>query len=344
MLAEMANPFRRVGRPQLRCYTANMRGVRIAVGLVLLVGVSSALLAGVWVLREAGGGGLPFTVSFEDARNLKADDSIIYGDAIVGRVENVDGNVVHARVAAEHANLVQRGSRFWIHSRPAMAILMFDTPTNAGGVIEPGHRFTGLTQRPDPDPQLAPPATPRKLAARPVWLCEVRVTLELAAGADLSETQRRKAAGVVVERLADGTLLVLAPSWVVEYSGDLLSEAHRVELIGGATFAAELVETRVPFAVLAVRDTGYVGALAPLWPDALADAQGLVLTDLEGMAFTVEHRQAAVELRAQIAQGYVALIDGANVAGFAVPVVGRSQGATWIPLNGAGTAIQNAKR
>jgi hypothetical protein len=320
-----------------------MRTARIIFGALILIVVLSATLAGVWVLRASGGGGLDVNVAFADTLNLSADDRVIYGDSIVGRVERVHEGVVTARIASEHAGLVREGSRFWIQSQPGIAILMFDSPVDSGPMVEPGHRFQGWSERPPPDPKAAPPAVARKLNARPVWLCEVRAVLELAAGADLTETQRRKAAGVIAGVRPDGELLVLVPSWVVEYSGELAGERYRVELIGGATYVAELLHTRLPFAVLRVPHTEYEGPAAPFWPEALADGQGLLLTDFEGTAYTAMHAEGALELRAKIDQGYVALIEGTNVAGFVVPPVGANRGASWIPLNGAGDAIAEAK-
>ena len=225
----------------------------------------------------------------------------------------------------------------------AMAILMFDSPIDSGPVVKPGHRFEGWTERPPPDPKALPPSVPRNLSARPVWLCEVRAVLELSAGADLTETQRRKTAGVVAGVRENGELLVLAPSWVVEYSGELVGERYRVELIGGATYVAEILHERLPFVVLLLRETEYQGSAAPFWPEALADEQGLLLTDFEGTAYAVKHTVGEVALRAKVEQGYVALIEGLNVAGFALPAVGANRGVVWVPLNGAGDAMEEAR-
>ncbi|MCB9933390.1 MAG: MCE family protein [Planctomycetes bacterium] len=323
-----------------------MRVVRISIGAVLLVVVASAALAGVWMLRQAGGGGLAVRVEFNDAKNLAPDDDVIYGDGIVGRVESVaqlnGRQVVTARIAAENASLVREGSRFWIQSNLGSSILLFDTPKKGGAAIKPGHTFNGLPEAPEPDPELAPPAAPRKLTARPSWLCELRASLELKAGGDLTETQQRKVTGVVAGERENGDLLVLAPSWAVEYSGELAAESYRVELIGGATHVAEILAVRLPFVVLRVPASEYKGNAAPFWPDALADGQGLLLTDFEGNAFTAVHTAGEVQLRARTGLGLVALVDGTNVAGFTLPAVGQPEGVRWVPLNGAGTAIEEA--
>lgn len=323
-----------------------MRVARVALGAVLLVVVASAALAGVWMLRQAGGGGMAIRVEFQDARGLAPDDHVIYGDSVVGRVEDVatfnGKSVVVARIAADQSVLVRQNSRFWIHSKLGSAILLFDTPKAGGAAVESGHTFTGLAEPPDPDPALAPAAVPRKLSARPGWLVEFRATLELKAGADLTETQQRKVTGVIAGVRADGELLVLAPSWPVEYSGELVGESYRVELIGGATHVADILATRLPFVVLRVPATQYTGSAAPFWPDALADGQGLLLTDFEGNAFTAVHSDEEVRLRARTGLGLVALVDGTNVAGFTLPAVGLPEGVYWVPLNGAGTAIEEA--
>ncbi|MBZ0137169.1 MAG: hypothetical protein K8I27_12445 [Planctomycetes bacterium] len=324
-----------------------MRTGRIIMGACILVAIAAATLGGVWVLRESGGGGLDVSVAFEDPKGLAIDDDVIYGDRIVGRVERIveehEGRLVTARIAAEYADLVHEGSRFWVESQPGMDVLMFDSPVDSGAIAAPGHRFEGFADRPPPDPKAVPPAVPRKLTARPVWLCEIRAVLELTAGADLTETQRRKTAGVVAAVRESGDLLVLAPSWVVEYQGDLAAERYRVELVGGATYVGEVLHVRLPFVVLLVRESKYQGNAAPFWADALADQQGLLLTDFEGTGYAVKHIGGEVHLRAGIEQGYVALIDGTNVAGFALPAVGVNRGASWVPLNGAGDAMREAQ-
>jgi hypothetical protein len=320
-----------------------MRALRIAIGAILLVAVTSAALAGVWMLRQAGGGGVPVRVEFADTQGLRADDDILYGDGIVGRIESVDDGVVVARVAAEHASLLRVNSRFWIQSHIGSSVLIFDTPKEGGAQAEPGQTFAGLDKPPKPDPALAPPAVPRKLNARPSWLCELRANIELSAGSDLSEVQRRKTAAVIAGVRENGDLIVLAPSWAVEYSGTMTGETYRIELIGGATYTSEILATRLPWVVLLARETEYRGNPAPFWPETLADGQGLVLCDFEGNAFTAIHTAGEVDLRAKIDHAFVAFIEGTNVAGFTLPAVGKNEGVTWLPLNGAGTAVEEAR-
>ena len=320
-----------------------MRAVRIIIGGLLLTVVLSAVLAGVWVLRQAGGGGLQVVVEFADTEGLEADDDVIYGDSIVGRVESVEDGLVLVRVAADHSEMLRANSRFWIQSHVGSTILLFDTPKRGGDRVEPGHNFKGLPERPEPDPELAAPSKPRKLSARPSWLVEVRATIEIKAGGDLTETQHRKVTGVIAGVRGESDLVVLAPSWAVEYSGELAGEGYRVELIGGGTHVAEIVTVRLPFVVLLVRDTGYTGNPAPFWAEALADQQGLLLTDVNGSAYTCVHSGGEVALRAHTDVGLVALVDGTNVAGFTLPAVGQTYGVRWLPLNGAGDAIQEAR-
>ncbi|MCB9895294.1 MAG: hypothetical protein H6839_12655 [Planctomycetes bacterium] len=320
-----------------------MRGVRIAIGAVLLVVVATVVLAGVWVLRQAGGGGLQVRVEFSDTKALSADDDVIYGDGIVGRVESIDNGVVTARIAADHAKLVRENSRFWIQSHVGSSILLFDTPKQGGATVKPGHNFRGLAERPEPDPESLPPATRRKLSARPSWLVEVRANLELKAGGDLTEPQYRKVTGVIAGVRDKGGLVVIAPSWAVEYSGELAAETYRVELVGGATLVAEIISVRLPFVVLLVPESDYTGNPAPFWPEGLADGQGLLLTDVQGNAYTALHTGGEVELRASTEIGLVALVEGTNVAGFTLPAVGQTRGVRWVALNGAGDAIAEAK-
>ena len=320
-----------------------MRGVRIAIGTILLAVVATAVLAGVWVLRQAGGGGLQVQVKFADSKSLAADDDVIYGDGIVGRVESVEDGVVTARISADHAKLLRANSRFWIQSHVGSSILLFDTPKQGGAMVRPGHSFIGLPVRPDPDPESMPPATQRKLNARPSWLVEVRANLELKAGGDLTEPQYRKVTGVIAGIRDKGDLIVIAPSWAVEYSGELAAETYRIELIGGATHTAEILAVRLPFVVFLVPATDYTGNPAPFWPEALADGQGLLLTDVEGNAYTAVHAGGEVQLRAGTDTGLVALVDGTNVAGFTLPAAGQTIGVRWVALNGVGDAIKEAQ-
>ena len=318
-----------------------MQSFRVLIGALVLLGVLTATLGGVWVLRQTGGGGLAVRINFQDTKNLSADDDVIYGDRIVGRVESVEDSVVYARIAADESGLVHEGSRFWIQSTPGMAILVFDTPMRSGGPAQPDHEFIGLPERPEPDPDLAPLPGTRRLTDRPPWLCELRSTIELSS--EWNVTQRRKTAAVIVTVHDNGDLIVLAPSWAVEYSGTLADERYRIELIGGETWAAEIVTTRLPWVVLIARGTDYVGEPAPFWPDALGEGQVLVLTDFEGNAYTATHSDETTTLEAETDGGLLALIEGFNVAGFTLPAVATERGVRWQPLNGAGTAIAEAK-
>lgn len=324
-----------------------MREIRVVVGAVLLIAVAAGVVAGVWVLRQAGGGGLPVTVTFADDQGLSIDDDVIYGDQIVGRVDDItedNGEVrIDARIAADHANLLREGSRFWIEETLSGAVLIFDTPLAAGRKATPGARFDGLEVRPEPDPDVAPLQAPRNLDDPPDWLCEVRVTLDLDDGTEFGVTQRRKVTGAVVETFDNGELLVLAPSWVAQYSGDLLDETFRIELSGGTNLVAEPLNIRLPFIVLLAREADYAGGAAPLWPEPVADDQALILTDFEGRALTGVHEEGGVEVVAEVGQGLLAMIDGTKVAGFAIPPVGKSFGVTWVPLNGAGIALDEAR-
>jgi hypothetical protein len=82
--------------------------------------------------------------------------------------------------------------------------------------------------------------------------------------------------------------------------------------------------------------------VATPWPDALADGQGLMLADFEGNAWAARLRDGALEFRGGLEGGHVAMVDGLNLAGFALPGVGETKGARWTPLDGAAALIESA--
>lgn len=321
-----------------------MRQMRILVGVFILLLMAGGVAAGVWALYEQGGGGLPIEISFADVQGLSARDQVVYGDRLVGRIDRVDkdadGVVVRAVIAAEHADLVREGCRFWIESRLGSAILHFDR--SAGAVAQPGRRFKGLSARPDPDPDLMPAPLPKPLKVRPVWLCEVRATLTTRVGAEETMDRTRKGAGAVVHANAQGDLLVLCAAWLIEPAGPVIAQSVRVELIGEGTRVADVIELRGEHAVLLIQATAYREKAATLWPHELPERQVVVLADFDGVSYPAEYRQGGLEFKGVLDQGNVALVDGINLAGFALPSVGKRSGARWIGLHGAGTTIDNA--
>lgn len=321
-----------------------MRHARILIGVLVLLLLASGVAAGVWALYEQGGGGLPIEISFADAQGLSTHDQVLYGDRIVGRIDRVDpegqGVVVHAIIAAEHADLVREGCRFWVESRLGSAILHFDR--SVGAAAQPGRRFDGLPDRPEPDPELTPAPLAKPLKLRPVWLCEVRATLTTRVGAEETLDRTRKGAGAVVHANAQGDLLVLCPAWLLEPAGPVLAQSVRVELIGEGTRVAEVLELRGEHAVLLIQATAYREKAATLWPSELPDRQTVVLTDFDGTSYPAELRAGALEFKGVLEQGNVALVEGINLAGFALPNVGSRTGARWISLRGAGTTIDRA--
>jgi hypothetical protein len=322
-----------------------MRVVRIIVGIVVMLLITGGAAAGVWVLYEHGGSGLPIEVSFADGKGIAPRDYVVYGDQIVGRVDTVtdeDGTVVvTARVATEHASLVREGSRFWIDSRLGSAVLNFDRTASAGAQANPGTRFTGLASRPEPDPALKPPPLARPLSVRPVWLCEVRATITTRIG-EQAQQRERKSAGAIVHVSAKGDVLVLCPAWVFEPAGPEISSSYRVEMIGEGTRIARLAHVQGHHALLHVTATAYRESAARLWPNELADGQPLVLADFDGTAYTADLRAGGLDFKGTLLQGNVALVEGVHLAGFALPNVGKASGARWVSLHGAGDAIDTA--
>lgn len=319
-----------------------MRLLHITIGTLLVAALAASVVVGLYALRASEGNGLRVVVEFESAQGLQPDGDVLYGDKVVGRVEAVEGGSITARIAAENASFVREGSRWWVQDNLGVSFLVFDSPSEAGPVAQNGRRYTGLAERPALAASELPPPVPRRLAARPAWLCDVRVVITLADGADTVRDQARGGAGAIVDKQGDN-LLVLAPSWLLERSGEVVGERARVELAGGENLIATVVELSGALCVLAVPGSNWRGAFAPLWPDALAEGQGLVLTDFEGMSSAAKHSGGGLEYRAALQAGQVALVDGLNLAGFALPKVGERTGARWVPLNGALTLVEAAR-
>jgi hypothetical protein len=319
---------------------------RIFIGIVVLLALAGAAGGGVWLLYEHVGGGLPIEIEFAEDRGLAPADPVIYGDRVVGRIERVTrgetGVVVHARITAEHAVLAREGSRFWVETRLGSAILHFDRVRNAGPVALPGHRYKGLAARPEPDPDLQPAPLSRPLRARPVWMCAVRTTLTTRLGDEQTLERNRKGAGAIVHASAQGDLLILCPAWLIEPAGPLIAQNLRVDLLGEGTRIAQLVYADDELALLFVARTSFREKTAALWPDELADGQGLVLADAGGNAYAAEYRRGGLEFRGSLSEGNLALIDGLNLAGFALPAVGAAIGARWVGLHGAESAVRYA--
>lgn len=323
-----------------------MRALRIIAGALVLLLLAGGVAGGVWVLYEHAGGGLPIEVEFADAKGLSGGDSVVYGDRIVGRVESVtrgaEASLVRARIAAEHAEIVRERCRFWIDSRLGAAILNFDRVHNAGPIAQPGQRFEGYTSRPEPDRELRPTPSPRPLRARPAWLCAVRATITTDAGNEQTLERSRKGAGAIISANEYGDLLILCPYWIVEPAGPPIAKTLRVDLLGEGPRIAQLIEIRGEHAVLYVPQTAYRERAAGLWPHELADGQGLVLADAGGTAYTAEFFDGGLDFRAGLQESNIVLIDGLNLAGFALPEVGAATGARWVSLHGALDAIAAA--
>ncbi|MCL4730958.1 MAG: hypothetical protein KJ044_11055, partial [Planctomycetes bacterium] len=318
-----------------------MRLVHVTIGALLVCALAAGVVAGLYLLRETDSGGLRVAVRFAENPGLAPDHDVLYGDKVVGRVESARDNEVGARIAADYADLVREGSRFWVQNTLAARFLVFDSPPSAGPPAVQGARFEGLARPPEPPPGALPAPTPRKLASRPAWLCDARAVLTLPDGADTVRDQARHSAAAVAHA-ESGTLLVLAPAWLFENAGAALSARARVELAGGEVASARLVATQGALCVLAVEGSAWRGTVAPLWPHELADGQGLVLADFDGLSWAARHGNGGLEFRAALTGGRVAFVDGLNLAGFALPAVGERTGARWVSLHGALTLLQTA--
>jgi hypothetical protein len=323
-----------------------MRAPRIILGTLVLAGLAAGVAAGVWVLREHAGGGLPVEVAFDDIGELGPRAQVFYGDRHVGRVEHVrrmDGSlVVRARISAEHAPLVRERSRFWIEHVRDAAVLRFDRTADAGPQAMPGATFRGLVQPPDPDPALMPPPASRPLRVRPVWACVVRASVASRMGRDEVIERSRRAAGAIVDVNAAGDVLILAPAWVLEAQGDVVEREIRVEILGEGVRLAGLVAAHGELAVLHVASTAYRQPAAELWPHLLEPGQVLVMASAEGSGRTAVYTGEQLEFRTELRQGQLALIEGTRLAGFGVPRVGADIGAEWVSLRGAGDLVDHA--
>ncbi|MCF6227809.1 MAG: hypothetical protein L3J82_03955 [Planctomycetes bacterium] len=309
-----------------------MRSKRIAIGLLIVAAFTILAGAGVLVLRESLSGGVRFSVVFQDTHSLEIDDDVIYGDRVVGRITDIQGNTVHAVVESERSELVHSGSRFWIVSNIA-AFLQFDTPAYSGDPIQTGQKFIGFETRPEPDPESLPPQQARPLPKIPAWLCEVRSSIKTVSEGQEFLSLKRKSAAAIVDITDDGHAIVLAPSWVHDVSGEVSDATFLVEMQGDETRLAELIETGNGLSRFLVRNAGYKSSTAELYADTLPKMQVLVLTDHEGSSYRVKFRNNGVDLRLTPKPSLLALVDGFKLAGFATPVHGGRYGAKWVGLD-----------
>ena len=320
-----------------------MRPVHITLGLLFLALAATSAVGGVYLLRAHEGGGLRLVVAIEQPTSLAQGDRVLFGDKLVGRVTSVAGAEVTASIAAEYAAYVRQGSRFWVQANIGANLLCFDSPPDAGAAAGPGSRFSGLAARPEPHPSTLPPPVPRRLAAKPAWLCEVRVVTTVQEGSELVRDEARVSAGAIAGEEA-GVLLVLAPAWLFWDGPGTLSERIRVEFAGGELCTGQMAGRRGDLCLLVVRGSAWQGAAAMLWHEALADGQALMLADFGGKAWVAGLADGTLEFRGTLKGGYIALVDGTNLAGFALPAVGETRGARWATLAGAEEVIEAARQ
>ncbi|MCC6575242.1 MAG: MCE family protein [Planctomycetes bacterium] len=307
---------------------------RVAFGFLIFIAFAAAAVGGVYLLYQSEGGGLPFSVSFADARGLEPNARVVYRDQPVGRVVTVRSRdnraEVECRLSSEHAGLLREGSRFWIQDNIGGAFVCFDTPGGAGANLAAGAKLNGLEKRPEPDERIE--ARPRKLISRPVWLCEARTSATLRESGDLIRDERRKAAAAVVKR-AGRSCDVLAPAWVWEsFKGELVSRSAFVEFAGGETCTARIVGAEGGLILLRVEDTAYSGGVAELWTTPLPEGQTMALVNCEDELWLGDLRAGELKTGATLANASLALVEGVKVCGFALPVVGERIGAKWVGL------------
>lgn len=312
------------------CFNSRVKIIRPLIGACVLLAMFGAAGFGVYLLYQAEGGGVGFYVTFRDAKNLEPGSNLIYQDRSVGRVVSVDKTgelyVINARLSSEHEELLHAKSRFWVQDPLGKSLLCFDNPREPGPVTGEGARFMGLESRPAPD--YMPPLPPRKLEARPVWLCEVRVTATISLGENVKD-ERRKSAAAVVKRDAD--VWVLAPAWVWTYSGEVKARQAFVEFPGGETRTAEVAKEVGAFILLRVEGSAWEGKPATPWIEELAPSQGLAAMNAKGEYFAATLKGATLEGMGLMEGAYVACVDGTKLAGFALPPAG-DVGASFVAM------------
>ncbi len=319
-----------------------MRALRPVIGALVLLAVFAAVGGGLYLLYENEGGGIAFSVTFREAKNLEPGSNVIYQDQVVGRVVSVsrDGDltVVGARLGSTHAAQLREHSRFWVQDPLGKSLLCFDNPLSPGAARGEGSRFKGLESRPEPDRM--PPPRSRLLESKPVWLCELRVSATIGVSAESVRDERRKSAAAVV-RSEGERAWVLAAAWALSFQGELRSQQLFVEFAGGETCTAELLATVGEFVLLHVAHTAWRGAVAPLWPQPLDEGQGVAVVNFKGEYYSGQLRGGVIDNAGSMEGGYLALVDGANVAGFALPAVGDS-GVKWCSAASALVALRAA--
>ncbi len=316
---------------------------RVLLGLLIVALVAAAAVGGVWLLYQTEGGGVPFTVSLADARGLEPGARVVYRDRMVGRVVALrthEGRALaECRLSSEHAGILRQGSRFWVQENLGGAFLCFDTPTGAGEPLLPGSILAGLAARPDPDEPAE--VRPRKLQARPAWLCEVRVSATVREGASMVRDERRKTAAAVVGRQDEG-VLVLAPSWVLEsFEGELAGRNAFVEFAGGETFVARPSARAEDLVLLLVEDKSWPGDVAAIWKDGLPSPQTLALVNFQSDMWPAEYRDGALVRGLTLVNGCAALVDGVKLCGFALPAANAQSAPRWVGLGAAARLLRD---
>lgn len=319
-----------------------MRPVRILLGTLALAALAASSVAGLFVLHKADPAGLAFTVHLPAGHELEGGCDVIFGDKVVGRIDDVAGDAALVRIEPLHAPLLRQHSRFWVQEAPGDDLLCFDTPPDAGAPALPAAEFVALAARPQLSQAEMPPPSPKKLETRPLWLCEVRVVSTLREGEQSVREVARKSAGAVLQQRPDGALLVLAPAWLLAHDGELAAQRARLELAGGALHSLVLLERDHELAVLLAQGSEYDGPAAQPLALPLPPEQELLLAGFDGTAWPASW---SGELRFQgvITDGFAALANE-RLAGFVLPPVGRTMGGRWISAETAAGLLARAQK
>ncbi|MCC6465444.1 MAG: hypothetical protein IT463_08920, partial [Planctomycetes bacterium] len=259
---------------------------------------------------------------------------------VVGRVDDVAGNLATARLEPVHAPLLRQGSRFWVQEAAGDDLLCFDSPPDAGAPALPKASFIAQAARPELAPSEMPLPSPRRLETRPMWLCEVRAVTTLREGQEDVREVSRKSAGAVLQRRTAGELLVLAPAWLLAHDGELVAQRARLELAGGALHSLVLLERDADLAVLLARGTSYDGPVVLPLSESLPPNHDLLLAGFDNTGWPAGW-DGELRFQGVISEGFAALA-GERLAGFVLPPVGRTMGGQWVSSVNAGPLLAQA--
>ena len=296
---------------------------RASIGAALLLLLAGAAIAGIWWLRGVEGGGVPFVVQFEEAGDLETRSNVLYGDRIVGRVLRIDDFgehvEVHAVLASEHAGLLRKNSAFWVQDPVGAAFLQFSNPLGKSEPAGSGYRYMGLEER--PEPEVSQPRDNRiRIADAPGWLVDVEVVITARIDAERAQQTERFAAGAVVERRQGGSLLVLAPSWLVEIEEGAQAGAEVFVLFRGGERRRGVLKASTPgLCVIWVEASGYDGGSARFLSAEPAIGEAVLAVDFRGEGFETTYSEVGIKAQSVSKDGAALLDIKRFLRGFVAP-------------------------